>query len=110
MSIPQPRRLTPSRVVTDSGVDHVRLAYDYLDAGDLDGYGSLLDAGALGAELERPRPSGARHLISRIVADGDCVVVVGRLAPQQREFVDVFTLSAQGMLRSCHRYYAATEH
>lgn len=38
-------RLTPSRVVTDSGVDHVRLAYHYLDAGDLDGYGSLLHAG-----------------------------------------------------------------
>lgn len=48
-------RLTPSRVVTDSGVDHVRLAYHYLDTGDLDGYGSLLHAGlSLGADLERP--------------------------------------------------------
>ncbi|MER7763764.1 nuclear transport factor 2 family protein [Streptomyces sp. NPDC097619] len=99
-------RRAPSRVVTDSGVDHVRLAYDYLDAGDLDGYGSLLDAGALGAELEGPRPPGARHLITRIVADGDCVVAMGLLAPQQREFVDVFTLSAEGMLRGCRRYYA----
>ncbi|WP_369198703.1 nuclear transport factor 2 family protein [Streptomyces djakartensis] len=109
MSIPPPRRPGTSRVITDSGVDHVRLAYDYLDAGDIDGYGSLLDAGALGAELERPRPPGARHLITRIVADGTCVVAMGRLTPQQREFVDVFTLSAQGMLRTCHRYYAATD-
>ncbi|MEV7541055.1 nuclear transport factor 2 family protein [Streptomyces sp. NPDC089915] len=99
-------RRDPSRVVTDSGVDHVRLAYDYLDAGDLDGYGSLLDTGALGAELEGPRPPGARHLITRIVADGDCVVAMGRLAPQQRDFVDVFTLSAEGMLSGCRRYYA----
>ncbi|MEU9029357.1 nuclear transport factor 2 family protein [Streptomyces sp. NPDC048383] len=98
-------RVPPSRVVTDSGVDHVRLAYDYLDAGDLDGYGSLLHAGTLGTDLECPRPAGVRHHINRIVADGDCVVVMGRLSPQQSEFVDVFTLSAEGMLRACRRYY-----
>jgi hypothetical protein len=106
MDIPYPRRPTPSRVVTESGVDHVRLAYDYLDSGDVDGYGSLLDADALGTDLEQSRPPGIRHLINRIVADGDCVVVMGRLAPQHREFVDVFTLSPEGMLRSCRRYYA----
>lgn len=102
-------RLTPSRVVTDSGVDHVRLAYHYLDAGDLDGYGSLLHAGTpLGADLERSGSAGARrHHITRIVAEGDCVIAMGRLAPQQREFVDVFTLSAEGMLRGCRRYYPA---
>ncbi|MEU7062118.1 nuclear transport factor 2 family protein [Streptomyces sp. NPDC051578] len=99
-------RVPPSPVVTDSGVDHVRLAYHYLDSGDLDGYGSLLHEGLLGvAELERPA-LGARHHITRIVADGDCVVAMGRVAPQQREFVDVFTLSAEGMLRACRRYYA----
>ncbi|MFI5621433.1 nuclear transport factor 2 family protein [Streptomyces sp. NPDC051567] len=99
-------RVPPSPVVTDSGVDHVRLAYHYLDTGDFEGYGSLLDAGSLGVrDLERPAP-GARHHITRIVADGDCVVAMGRLAPQQREFVDVFTLSAEGMLRACRRYYA----
>ncbi|MEV0976290.1 hypothetical protein [Streptomyces sp. NPDC049915] len=43
------------------------------------------------------------------MADGDCVAV-GRLAPQQREFGNLFTLSAQVMLRACHRHYAATEH
>ncbi|MBT2454729.1 nuclear transport factor 2 family protein [Streptomyces sp. ISL-86] len=100
------RRVPPSPVVTGSGVDHVRLAYDYLDAGDLDGYGSLLHSGgALGADLEHPRAPGTRHHIVRIVADGDCVVAIGHLAPQQQEFVDVFTLSAEGMLRACRRYY-----
>ncbi|MGI5446182.1 nuclear transport factor 2 family protein [Streptomyces sp. CA-243310] len=97
----------PSRVVTDSGIDHVRLAYHYLDTGDLDGYGSLLHAGALGADLECPPVPGARHDITRIVADGDCVVAMGRLAPQQWDFVDVFTLSAEGMLRACRRYYGS---
>ncbi|MFJ5548072.1 nuclear transport factor 2 family protein [Streptomyces sp. NPDC093225] len=114
----------PSRVVTDSGVDHVRLAYHYLDTGDLDGYGSLLDpdvfdggtgdpdvdvdadAEALAAGLERPGPPGVRHQITRIMAEGDCVVAIGRVAPQQRDFVDVFTLSAEGMLRGRRRYYA----
>ncbi|MDG9718415.1 nuclear transport factor 2 family protein [Streptomyces sp. DH24] len=109
MDVPHPCPPTPSRVVTESGVDHVRLAYEYLDAGDVDGYGSLLDTDALGTGLERCRPPGIRHLITRIVADGYCVVVMGRLAPQHREFVDVFTLSAEGMLRSCRRYYADTQ-
>lgn len=91
-------------MVTDSGVDHVRLAYHYLDSGDLDGYGSLLHAGLLGvAELERPA-IGARHHITRIVADGDCVVAMGRVAPQQREFVDVFTSPR----RACSGPAAAT--
>ncbi|MFI5761710.1 nuclear transport factor 2 family protein [Streptomyces sp. NPDC051563] len=102
-----PRRIPPSPVITDSGVDHVRLAYHYLDSGDLDGYGSLLHAGSLGAELEAPGGAGARHHITRIVAEGDCVVAMGRLAPQQRDFVDVFTLSDEGMLRACRRYYSA---
>lgn len=35
------------------------------------------------------------------------MIAMGRLAPQQREFVDVFTLSAEGMLRGCRRYYPA---
>ncbi|MEU9419885.1 hypothetical protein [Streptomyces sp. NPDC051000] len=65
----------------------------------------MLHAGALDADLERPPVPGARHHITRIVADGDCVVAMGCLAPQQWEFVDVFTLSAEGMLRACRRYY-----
>lgn len=35
------------------------------------------------------------------------MIAMGRLAPQQCEFVDVFTLSAEGMLRGCRRYYPA---
>ncbi|MCY0944326.1 MULTISPECIES: nuclear transport factor 2 family protein [Streptomyces] len=101
------RRIPPSSVITDSGVDHVRLAYHYLDNGDLDGYGSLLHAGPLGPDLEGPGARGARHDIIRIVAEGDCVVAMGRLSPQQRDFVDVFTLSDEGMLRACRRYYSA---
>ncbi|MEU6485717.1 nuclear transport factor 2 family protein [Streptomyces sp. NPDC046887] len=97
--------LPPSRVVTDSGVDHVRLAYHYLDSGDLDGLGSLLHEGAPGA-VPDPAPYGGRHHIQRIVAEGDCVVVMGRLVPGLGEFVDVFTLSAEGMLRGCRRYHA----
>ncbi|WP_327250862.1 nuclear transport factor 2 family protein [Streptomyces sp. NBC_01244] len=106
MTSRHPRRIPPSPVITDSGVDHVRLAYHYLDCGDVDGYGSLLHAGSLGPDLEAPCGDGARHHITRIVAEGDCVVAMGRIAPQQRDFVDVFTLSDEGMLRACRRYYS----
>jgi ketosteroid isomerase-like protein len=102
MNSRQARRLPPSSLITDSGVDHVRLAYHYLDTGDLDGFSSLLDEDA---RLESPAP-GCRHHIERIVASGDCVVAIGRLTPQQVDFVDVFTLSAEGMLRSRRRYAA----
>ncbi|MEW1549580.1 nuclear transport factor 2 family protein [Streptomyces tsukubensis] len=102
MNSRHPRKLLPSRLITDSGVDHVRLAYHYLDNGDVDGYLSLLD------EDTRPEAPalGCRHDIDRIVASGDCVVAIGRVSPQQVDFVDVFTLSDDGMLRSRRRYAA----
>ncbi|MEU0991530.1 nuclear transport factor 2 family protein [Streptomyces sp. NPDC005953] len=102
MNSRHPRKLLPSSLVTDSGVDHVRLAYHYLDTGDVDGYLSLLDEDA------RPEAAalGCRHNIDRIVASGDCVVAIGRVSPQQVDFVDVFTLSDEGMLRSRRRYAA----
>ncbi|MCB5163528.1 nuclear transport factor 2 family protein [Streptomyces bambusae] len=105
-------------MVTAAGVEHVRLAYHYLDTGDVDGYGSLLDEDV---ELCRPdAPPGhgrdevvrlhqeglvppAPHAIDRIVAEGDSVVVVGRTGGVG--FVDVFTLSPEAMLRGCRRYY-----
>jgi hypothetical protein len=127
----QARRLPPSPAVTATGVDHVRLAYDYLDSDDLDGYGSLLDedvaldrpdappgrgrAEVLRMHLDRVVPQ-ARHAIERIIAEGDRVVVTGCLwqdpGPRSRRlerigFVDVFTLSDVGMLRGCCRYYFA---
>lgn len=125
----QIRRPAPSRAVTASGVEHIRLSYDYLERDDIDGYGSLLDENVV---LDRPdAPPGrgraavtrmlmdrvvprARHAIDRIVADGDQVVVVGSLsqepgpttrAVEQIAFVDVFTLSDTGMLLGCRRYY-----
>ncbi|MDV9190373.1 nuclear transport factor 2 family protein [Streptomyces sp. SR27] len=105
-------------MVTAAGVDHVRLAYLYLDDGDVDGFGSLLHEDV---ELRRPdAPPGqgraevlrmhreglvppARHTLDRIVAEGDSVVVMGRVG--ELPFVDVFTLSPEAMLRGCRRYY-----
>jgi hypothetical protein len=115
--------------VTASGVEHVRLSYDYLERDDIDGYGSLLDDDVV---LDRPdTPPGhgrvgvvqmladrvippARHDLDHVIAEGDQVVVMGRLsqdsgpftpALEQGSFVDVFTLSETGMLRGCRRYY-----
>jgi ketosteroid isomerase-like protein len=117
-----------SAAVTAVGVDHVRLSYHYLDIGDAEGYGSLLDddielrhpgsprgfgrAEVLRAYDAAGRPPGRRdvHRIHRIVAEGDHVVALGRLIrrPGLREdldFADHFTLSPEGMLLSCRRYY-----
>jgi ketosteroid isomerase-like protein len=123
-------RTLPSAAVTAAGVDHVRLSYHYLDAGDIDGYGSLLDEDA---QVRRPdTPSGhgraevlrvhagvagppARHHLYKVVADDDSVVVLGCLTgapdlPAEQaadgvEFVDFFTLSDQGMLLGYRRFY-----
>lgn len=114
----------------EAGIDHVRLSYHYLDVGDLDGYRSLLDDRV---ELRRPdappgrgraqvadiqvalaRPPGAHHLYRVIGADG-AVAVMGRFVaasgappdalPAPVEFADFFTLTADGMLLGCNRYY-----
>jgi hypothetical protein len=111
--------------LTSVGVDHVRLSYDYLDSGNLDAYGSLLDD-----EVHVRRPDGVqsrgrvqvqrlhaevtgppgRHVLDRIIADGDSVVVTGRFVrpdapPVDVEFVDVFSLSDFGLLLGYRRYY-----
>ncbi|MDB1090207.1 nuclear transport factor 2 family protein [Streptomyces sp. ACA25] len=135
------RQLPPSSAITAVGVDHVRLSYHYLDSGDLEGYGSLLDENM---QMKRPdAPPGRgraevlrgqvaanrsplRHHIFKIVADGDSVVAMGHLtarADRRGEpaagpsdcfpadpseglaFVDVFTLSDEGMLLGCRRFY-----
>jgi ketosteroid isomerase-like protein len=122
------RRSSRAAAITSIGVDHVRLSYDYLDAGNLDAYGSLLDddvqvrrpdAGQgrgrvqvqqLHAEVTGPP---GRHLLDQIIADGDSIVVTGRFvrppAPTGTqldvEFVDVFTLSDFGLLLGYRRYY-----
>ncbi|MFI8369928.1 nuclear transport factor 2 family protein [Streptomyces sp. NPDC085466] len=114
--------------MTAAGIDHVRLVYDYLDAGDLDGCGSLLhDAMVLelpGQPAARGRTAalrahvlhalpGARHVVDRVVAQNRAVIATGRrvasgsTAADQR-FVDVFTIADDGLLRTCVRYFHAT--
>lgn len=106
------------------GVDHVRLAYHYLDAGDSDGYASLVDENAV---LTHPARGTARgpdevaalvfacldgqgpHRPERIVARESTVVVTGRAegaASGRRGFVDVFTLGVYGLLLTWRRFHA----
>ncbi|GGM09132.1 MULTISPECIES: nuclear transport factor 2 family protein [Micromonospora] len=119
-----------SAAVTAAGVDHVRLSYHYLDTGDIDAYGSLLDEdvqvrrpdlahGRGRAEVLRTHAQvagpPARHQIHKVIADGDGVAVTGRYTgpvtprPGQptgtHDFVDVFTVGDDGMLLGYRRYY-----
>ncbi|MEU6024676.1 nuclear transport factor 2 family protein [Micromonospora sp. NPDC047134] len=109
---------------TAVGVDHVRLSYHYLNIGDIDGYGSLLDENV---QVQRPdmahgsgrnevlrthvRVAGppSHHQIYKVIADGDGVAVTGRYTdlPGKRgqDFVDVFTLTDEGMLLGYRRFY-----
>lgn len=117
-----------STAATAAGVDHVRLSYHYLDTGDIDGYGSLLDEDAQvrrpdlaqgrgRAEVLRTHAQIAgpptRHRIYKVIAEGDAVAVTGRYTGAgQRgqtgadvDFVDVFTLTDEGMLLGYRRFY-----
>ncbi|SEE01969.1 nuclear transport factor 2 family protein [Streptomyces sp. TLI_105] len=115
----------PADLVTAAGIDHVRLVYDYLDAGDLDSCASLLHDGVvlelpglppargraavLHTHFGRPLPR-ARHEIDRVVGQGRSVVATGRrVAPgtdgQDLRFVDLFTIADDGMILACTRYY-----
>ncbi|WP_432828440.1 nuclear transport factor 2 family protein [Dactylosporangium sp. CA-092794] len=116
------RRPPPSAAATSAGVDHVRLSYVYLDSGDLDGYGSLLDEQAQVRRPDTPQGQGraqtlrvhagiagppARHELHRVVADGESVVVFGRYVrpPLDVEFADIFTLTDLGLLLGYQRFY-----
>ncbi|MDX3852321.1 nuclear transport factor 2 family protein [Streptomyces sp. AK02-01A] len=120
----------PSPAVTAAGIDHVRLMYHYLDTGDIDAIGSLLDENAqvkrpdvpyghgreevvrLHAEIVGPTDN---HHIYKIIADGYCVVATGRFTesgssreeqgPREAEFADFFTLTDEGMLLGYRRFY-----
>ncbi|GAA4430650.1 nuclear transport factor 2 family protein [Actinokineospora soli] len=96
-----------STAATAAGVDHVRLSYLYLDEDDPDAFASLLHADV---RIDRPDCRGGRHALDKVIADGDCVAVVGRYScrsgGQDMPFADVFTLSAEGLLLGCRRYYA----
>ncbi|WP_330241436.1 nuclear transport factor 2 family protein [Streptomyces sp. NBC_00525] len=116
-------------LVTAAGTDHVRLVYDYLDAGDLDACASLLHEHV---QLDLPgAPSAhgrtaflrahrdhlgapARHEIDRVVARDRSVVVTGRRVgtgtgtdDTPARFVDFFRIAGDGMVESCTRYYHA---
>ena len=110
--------LPPSAAVMAVGVDHVRLLYAYLDAGELDAYASLIHAHAQlrgvgphdtdnredAVRVLRALPRGTHEL--RTVEPGDrTVTVTGRYtaATGTVDFADVFTLSDCGLIHSHHR-------
>lgn len=114
----------PGDVVTTAGVEHVRLSYEYLDRRDMDGYGSLFDAEAElrspvagvvrgrdeieGYQAERAA-AGGRHVVEQVFSAPGRVVVVGRVtgAGREVEFVDLFTLTEHGLLRSQKSFFFA---
>ncbi|NED16370.1 nuclear transport factor 2 family protein [Streptomyces sp. SID9124] len=115
---------TVGDLVTAAGTDHVRLVYDYLDAGDLDACASLLrddvELDLPGAPAVHGRTafvhthhdhlgSRARHEIDQVVAHARTVVAAGRRIDAGGDagvrFVDFFRIAADGMVESCTRYY-----
>ena len=124
---PRRCRALPDDVLA-AGIDHVRLSYDYLDQGDLDGYASLLDAGAVldhpgrapvhGREAVRLacrggfRAAGA-HTVHILHGSAGRVLAVGRFDGPggSVEFADVFTISGSGLLvaQKCY-YFVQPEH
>jgi len=114
---------TRSSAAIAAGVDHIRLSYYYLDSGNIDAYGSLLDEGV---QVHRPdlaqgrsraevlrthaQVAGppARHQIFKVIVDGHAVAVTGRYTSPPRDdvdFVDVFTLTDEGMVQAYRRFY-----
>lgn len=112
-------------MVTAAGTDHVRLVYDYLDAGDLDACASLLHdhvelelpgvltargrSAVLHAHRDHTAPR-TRHEIDRVVAHDRSVVAAGRRITSGAEdaclrFVDFFRIAEDGTVRACTRYY-----
>ena len=86
-------RSRPGAAITAAGIDHVRLWYYYLDIGDPDACGSLLDENAQVSRPDAPPGHGreqvvaryaelarstAAHHIYKIIADADAVAVMGR--------------------------------
>ncbi|MGW5875100.1 nuclear transport factor 2 family protein [Nocardiopsis terrae] len=125
-SKPPPPR---SEHATSVGVEHALLSYGYLDAGDLDGYASLVDRDArfapTGASEGRgPEAAAAlaiehcgsqgRHRPERVIASGSDVIVTGALTrtrpvPERsatEEFADFFTVSEHGLLSTWRRFRA----
>ncbi|MER7621824.1 nuclear transport factor 2 family protein [Streptomyces sp. NPDC126503] len=111
-------------LLTAAGADHVRLLYDYLDAGDPDGCGSLLHEAVVVEFPGRPPARGrtealrahalprVRHAVDRLTARDRTVTVTGRRIPadgtaREQGFVDVFTVGDDGLLRTWTRSFTA---
>jgi hypothetical protein len=93
-----------------AGVDHVRLLYAYLDAGELDGCASLTHTGNREDALRvlAALPPGTHEL--RTVEAGDqTVTATGRWTGPTGtvDFADVFTLSDCGLIDGHHRMLRA---
>jgi len=110
--------LPPSAAVVAAGVDHVRLLYAYLDAGEPDGYASLLHEDihirGVGGRAVRGREEAIRmlhahskgaHEVRTVMSEDGTVTVTGRYtdAAGTVEFADVFTLSEFGLIHSQRR-------
>lgn len=110
--------------VTETGIDHVRLSYLYLNEGDIDGYLSLLDR-KISLHLPRGREIIGReqvgsfraragrlsgeHVIQHVIGNGDRIIAEGSFVSHSTgagvDFTEVFRLSPDGLLRSQKRYY-----
>ena len=105
------------RPVMIVGMEHVRLGYDYLNDGDFDAYGSLLDPEAVLVRAGSPPVLGRAaierfwrcrwpsvHEMSEIIEDDPMISAVGRMIVRppsgvvDLRFRDVFTLSDYGLL------------
>lgn len=123
--------LSPTPALTAAGVKHVMLTYHYRDVGDIEGYASLLDKDVAFEQPSAPYRRGraevlrahtamvtpySRHELVKVVAEGDTVVVIGRVVMsgpgsdarpcREKDFADVFTLSDKGLVLGCRRYYS----
>jgi hypothetical protein len=111
-----------SAAVSAIGLDHVRLCYDYLSSGDIDGYTSLFDTDAIirrpdaapihGRDaLERSHHRRGRYVVRTAFSASGWVAATGRFLAEDRpggrdlEFADIFVVGDTGLLTAQSTYY-----
>ncbi|GAA3416426.1 nuclear transport factor 2 family protein [Streptosporangium vulgare] len=120
---PQQRRSRSTGLIAVA-VDHARLSYDYLNAGDVDAYASLFEKDVVvrrpdltvrgRAALERCQDGRAAHChytVTTVIASEEHVVVIGVLTgetAEEVEFADVFTFSEQGLFTTQQSFFFGT--